>query len=312
MSEKRKEIYARFGVQLTRNRRAFSVERKAPGAMGLYAFCVMYSRDELLDGFVPEEVALSAWGRPAEERGPQLDALVSVDLLERVEDGFRVVKYAEHNDTVAEVQVAREETRLRVAAFRDKKRGSTPPDEGDVTRYMAVTDDSVTRYNRVSNTPCNVDVPCSSSISFSDQEERSETRDQSTTRARDTRPDEVWAHYLSVRKVRRPNMRKATLDAKDRKAILEALKSYDVEALKLACEGLFLSSHHLGQNDRGTEYLGIEYAVKPRNIEGFIAAAQDAKPAPPTSRPMPVAESFVSAEDIEAVLAETTRRLGAS
>lgn len=303
MSEKRREIYARMGVQLINNRRAQRAERRLPGSMGLYLFAMLYTRAELLDGLVPEDIMLTAWGAPEDVRSRQVDVLVDVDLLERVEGGFRVVKYEEHNDTAAEVEANRAKDRERKRPKGQTQSEFPPGIQPDSVRIPPGTHSDSERIHK--------DFPSSISCSFSESEERSEIR-ESSPRARDTRPDEVWEHYLSVRKVRRPNMRKATLDAKDRKAILEALKAYDVEALKLSCEGLFLSTHHLGQNDRGTEYLGIEYAVKPRNIEGFIAAAQDARPPPSVSRPMPVAEAYVSAEEIEAVLSATSRKLGAS
>jgi len=120
----RREIYARFGVQLRSNRRAFKAERLAPGAMGLYAFCVMDARAELpdLDGFVPEEVVLSAWGRPADERLAQAEALCSVDLLERVDGGFVIVKHGEHNDTKA---IAEKNKRDAVKRMRRVRRTST-------------------------------------------------------------------------------------------------------------------------------------------------------------------------------------------
>lgn len=116
----KREIYARFGVQLRNNRRAFKAEKLAPGAMGLYAFCVMDARAELpeLDGFVPEEAALSAWGRPCDERLAQAEALCSVDLLERVSGGFVVVKHGEHNDTKAVVEKNRKDAVKRMRRVR--------------------------------------------------------------------------------------------------------------------------------------------------------------------------------------------------
>lgn len=143
MSEKRREIYARVGVQLTQNRRAFRAERACPGAMGLYLFAVLHTRSVLEDGFVSEEILLTAWGVNESVRGPQLDALVAVDLLERADGGFRVVKYAEHNDTLEEIESLREATRVRVRSMRDRKRESTPPGNAGVTRYIGVSNADV-------------------------------------------------------------------------------------------------------------------------------------------------------------------------
>lgn len=121
-SEKKRFIYARMGVQLLSSRRAYRAEKLCDGAMGLYAFALMYARHDLdaekPPGFVPEEVLLSAWGRPESVREPQAEALVCVDLLERVEGGFVVIKYAEHNDTAEDVESNRASARERMRAVR--------------------------------------------------------------------------------------------------------------------------------------------------------------------------------------------------
>jgi hypothetical protein len=125
MAAKKREIYARFGVQLITNERSFVA---GPDAMGVYAFCVMWTRKEQRDGFVPELVALSAWGGERKENAKRLDRLVGCGYLERVDGGFRVAKYEEHNDTVADIETAREAARLR----KDKSRHTSG--HGDVTR----------------------------------------------------------------------------------------------------------------------------------------------------------------------------------
>lgn len=132
----RREIYARFGVQLRSNRRAFKAERLAPGAMGLYAFMVMDARAELpeVDGFVPEEVVLSAWGRPAEERGAQAEALCAVDLIERVAGGYVVIKHDEHNDTRAVVEKNRKAAALRMRDVRANKDRTSTEQAANISR----------------------------------------------------------------------------------------------------------------------------------------------------------------------------------
>ena len=141
MATKKREIYARLGVQLRNNRRVLKAERTCPGAFGLYCFCVLDTRAELLDGFVSEDAVLTALGVHPKLRGKQAEALCSVDLLERVEGGYRVVKYEEHNDTVADIAASRERVKGRVTEHRKRS---------TVTRYTPVT---------------NADVPISISIS---------------------------------------------------------------------------------------------------------------------------------------------------
>jgi hypothetical protein len=151
--------------------------------MSLYMFCVLYTREELLDGFVPEEVALSAWGRPETERGPQVEALMSVDLLERVEGGFRVVKYAEHNDTAQDVATNRDDARDRMRKSRAKRRGADA-----VTCDTTVTGDvgyaPVTCDSRVTHTF----VPISISLNSSDLSSGSLTHASERAGETDTPP----------------------------------------------------------------------------------------------------------------------------
>ena len=92
--------------------------------------------------------------------------------------------------------------------------------------------------------------------------------------------DEVYAAFVAAKKRWKPTSRPAPklVDPKLRKAVKLLLASgRSVADLKLACEGLFLSPHHLGQNDRSTEYLDFEYvATKPKNIDAFVSLAEDA------------------------------------
>ena len=87
MSEKRRELYARFGLQLLHNRRAFKAERVALGSMGLYTFCVIYARAEMTDGFIPEVQVRLMY--PFKSKPSELAAkLVAVGLWERQEGGY--------------------------------------------------------------------------------------------------------------------------------------------------------------------------------------------------------------------------------
>lgn len=161
MATKKREIYARVAVQLRTHDRAVRAESACPGAMGLYAWMLLQARGEETDGDVLEASALSSWGAPASYRRKQVDALIAVDLIERVEDArLRVVKYDEHNDGPSDIATNR-------AASTERTRLSR------VRRSNA----SVTRDSVIGNT----DVSCSISCSLSDLESRSE--DPTGTRA---------------------------------------------------------------------------------------------------------------------------------
>lgn len=92
-------------------------------------------------------------------------------------------------------------------------------------------------------------------------------------------PDEVHAHYVQSLKAIREKRRPPALSAKDRKRIVEHLRSgLTVEDLKRAVEGLMHSPHHLGENDRHTEYLELEYAL--RKPTQMAALAPEPAPVP--------------------------------
>jgi len=292
VSEKRRELYARLGLQLMHNRRAFEAERAAEGAMAVYLYCVMYARAEMTDGFVPVAVVEHVWGRP---RTKAIKALVAAGLLSESDDGVTVSKYGEHNDTRAEIESNRAHARERMAKWRDVSR---------------VTNAERTENKRV----CSADVPISISISSSLSEE---IREESTPHAKevpvvwvdtgrkpDPNIDAVWEHYVTTMRRYGRTVRKKAPNDDDRKNIRQALKSLDLEACKLAIDGLFLSSFHLGQNDRGREYLGLFHAFKPNNVDGFIQAAERERAAKaPAPEPSGDAGEFVDPAEVDRILA---------
>jgi hypothetical protein len=100
--------------------------------------------------------------------------------------------------------------------------------------------------------------------------------------ARDGRADEVWAFYVETLKRHRPKRRPGALSQKDRKRIVDLLKSgRSLDDLKAAVRGLFMSSWHMGIDERtgGREYLALEYALrKPEDMAAIADAAEDVKP----------------------------------
>lgn len=118
--------------------------------------------------------------------------------------------------------------------------------------------------------------------------------------------DEVWAHYVATVKRHRPRRRPGALSPKDRKHIGELLKSgFTAEDIKRAVSGLFRSPHHLGQNDRGTEYLELTYAL--RKPSTYIALDDEASP-PVSTPPPPEHDEFVDPSLIAAAEAALSKR----
>lgn len=93
----------------------------------------------------------------------------------------------------------------------------------------------------------------------------------------------IHKHFLEVKRKHKPKSHDVPIDPKDEAELRKRLQSgYTVEQLKQACDGLFLSPHHLGQNDRNTEYLALKYAL--RNPETFIELASQAANVVPIQR----------------------------
>jgi len=90
-----------------------------------------------------------------------------------------------------------------------------------------------------------------------------------------TETDRVYDHWREAMKRHNPRSKPAgTIDDEGRRLVRAAFKSgRTVDDLELAVEGLFLSPHHTGVNDRKVVYLGFKYAMKPGNLDGFITAA---------------------------------------
>lgn len=66
-----------------------------PEAMGLWLFMLAWTHNQKRGGFVPARIAHAAWGGRANAK--LADRLVASKLVERVDDGYRVVNYAVKN-----------------------------------------------------------------------------------------------------------------------------------------------------------------------------------------------------------------------
>jgi len=90
-----------------------------PNGFTLYFKGLMYSKEHLLDGFVPHEaVALIGIGIPNVDA--VIRSMIDVDLWRETEGGFTVTfeRWSAYQTTKAEVEANREATRERVAKYR--------------------------------------------------------------------------------------------------------------------------------------------------------------------------------------------------
>lgn len=142
-------LYACLGLQLVHHRRAIAAG-EAP--MGVYAFLVMYSRLEELDGMVPTDVAERCWTGDRKANKKRLDVLVRVGLLVRHDAKFEILGFEEFNEMRSTIDERRGSDRARKREEREQKRGchaGHPPDKS------------------VTPTPCPANVPVSDSDSVS-------------------------------------------------------------------------------------------------------------------------------------------------
>lgn len=106
-------IYAKVDVKLRDHARA----HRAGVAMATWTWALLYVREQETDGFVPDIALRGAWvgERAAREHARKL---VEVGLWDEAEEGWRIRRYDEKNDTKDAIAARREETRERVARFR--------------------------------------------------------------------------------------------------------------------------------------------------------------------------------------------------
>jgi hypothetical protein len=151
-------LYARFGLQLVSHPGALAAKEDA---MGLYVFCMLYSRTHELDGKCPRDAAEMGWSgdRKANRRRLQLLCSPQVGYMRETEDGYEILKFAEFNETKADIEERRAKTRERVGRHRNAC--VTPPGTSDVTRYRPVTEGVSNAF---------VPVSVSVSLSGSDQD----------------------------------------------------------------------------------------------------------------------------------------------
>lgn len=129
--------------------------RAGAEAAWLWLCGLAYCSRNLTDGFVPAEAISGLAGREAADL---VDRLVSVDLWDRVDGGFRVHDYLEFNPSKAQVKAKQAASAERVAGWKRRK-GHAHDIDGNASGNALVTalparseSVPVTRLERVSNT----------------------------------------------------------------------------------------------------------------------------------------------------------------
>lgn len=129
-------IYAKVDVKLRDHIRA----QRAGVAMATWTWGLLYVREQETDGVIHAEALERSWC-PKEAKA-HAATLVLVGLWEKHDEGWRICRYEDKNDTKKVIAENRQRVRERVAQFRRNSHRNGLPSE-DVTRYSSVTNETV-------------------------------------------------------------------------------------------------------------------------------------------------------------------------
>lgn len=260
-------------------------------AYGAWCRAGQWSSGHRTEGRIPRSTAITI------ARQHVWQKLVDARLCESLgDDGWQIHDFLDWNPAAEAVEAKRE---ARAAAGRRGGLTKAANAKHGPSKRLAIASDAASKR------PANAKQKSTPSPSPSPSPE--EIRSNPCPASRD-QVGEIWDHYVQTVKRYRPRRRPTALTPKDGKAIAAHLRAgHTVEDLKRAVDGLFHSPHHLGMNNRNTEYLELEYAL--RKPATFIALADDADPAPQTgTRPALPPIETVDPALIDAELAKLDAR----
>lgn len=117
-------IYAKVDVKLRDHERA----HRAGAAMATWTWGLLYSREQESDGFIADVALRGSWvgEREAKRHAAQL---VLVGLWEKADDGWRICRYGDKNETRATIALRRAEAAERMQRVRANRQRtpSEPP-----------------------------------------------------------------------------------------------------------------------------------------------------------------------------------------
>lgn len=147
---RRDGLYARFGLQLEHHQGALNA---GEAAMGLYAYCVIFSRLNELDGFVPTKAAERGWSGDFVANRERLELLCSdaVGYMAKVDGGYRILKYEEFNQTKADIEEDRKSARDRMRSVRANSRRTSAEHVSNKQRTCRERSVNVPNSNSISD-----------------------------------------------------------------------------------------------------------------------------------------------------------------
>lgn len=118
------ELFAKLGLNLVSHQ---SSTLLGEATMGLYTFCVLYSRLHELDGVVPKHIAERGWSGDVEANRKHLEGLCSERVLfcTRLPNGdYFIEKFSEWNETKKQIAERRTAIKTRKSKYLEKVRGT--------------------------------------------------------------------------------------------------------------------------------------------------------------------------------------------
>lgn len=120
-------LHARLDLAIVNHPRA----HKAGPAMATWTWALAYTRQEELDGHIPAWSLRLSWcgEKVAREHARRL---VEVGLFEVTDDGWRLCRYEDKNETREQIAALRGDARERMARVRANRRRTSPVTSGKV------------------------------------------------------------------------------------------------------------------------------------------------------------------------------------
>lgn len=248
---------------------------------GMYVCVLTYCSRYLTDGQVPRSAVDRMGGGDKKSNRRVARQLVEKGFWREDGDYFEVVGYLDHNASKSQVM---DRISLKSSAKSASGRlGGVKSGEARRSKPPKQDEAKVKQVDEAERSPL-LSSPLLSSPIKKEEEDIVDPKYQEVL---------VHEHYLSLHEKHfgRKGVQPKLTGDRLKKLQARLKDGYSVEQLCQACTGLFLSPHHLGQNDRGEKYLDLFNALKePHLVDKFIALAEAKKPEPSPNKFVPYPE----------------------
>lgn len=247
-----------------------------PTAAWLWTCGLMYCNSQKArDGFIPAAAVPVLY--PISNPKREVDRLVSNGLWTPIEGGFVVHDYHDYQPS-AEVAEATSRTKAEAGRIGGLRSGETRRSklEAEPKHGASKRNEADAKQDASSKTKP-VPIPSRPDPDLEDQDPHTPA-ERGLVLVNPGKPADPIARafdrYLELRKLHRPNRRSTVMSPEGAKRAKAWLKSgCSNEDLILACEGLFMSSHHLGQNEDRKDYLEFHHAFGGKVFADFVESA---------------------------------------